>query len=239
MLVRPPADHRVDGSDVEAPRGVELTDPKRPRGLPHAPRPREEGGGPVTAGARVHCVVLDTRTGNPGPGAPPSGVRDRAGGHGGRETPGPIPNPEVKPSSADGTARGSVWESRRPPDHTHHPRRGPGTPPRAPTPCGGTTIQQPHQHQTPHQTTGTTRQPGSRPAEPPPPTEPQTTPPDQTPHQPPEHDNTTNQTHRPDGADPFVHLCSSSHSSIGSLRSRAGRNHEQVIGSFERSGASS
>lgn len=100
----------------------------------------------MTAGARVHCVVLDTRTGNPDPGAPPSGVRDRAGGHGGRETPGPIPNPEVKPSSADGTARGSVWESRRPPDHTHHPRRGPGTPPRAPTPCGGTTIQQPHQH---------------------------------------------------------------------------------------------
>ena len=46
MLVRPPADHRVDGSDVEAPRGVELTDPKRPRGLPHAPRPREEGVGP-------------------------------------------------------------------------------------------------------------------------------------------------------------------------------------------------
>lgn len=194
MLVRPPADHRVDGSDVEAPRGVELTDPKRPRGLPHAPRPREEGGGPVTAGARVHCVVLDTRTGNPGQGAPPSGVRDRAGGHGGRETPGPIPNPEVKPSSADGTARGSVWESRRPPDHTPSPQ-GAGNPTKGPTPCGGTTIQQPHQHQTPHQTTGTTRQPGSRPAGPPPPTEPQTTPPDQTPHQPPEHDNTTN--HQP------------------------------------------
>lgn len=100
----------------------------------------------MTAGARVHCVVLDTRTGNPGQGAPPSGVRDRAGGHGGRETPGPIPNPEVKPSSADGTARGSVWESRRPPDHTpspagtRNPRQG------APKPCGGTTIQQPHQH---------------------------------------------------------------------------------------------
>ena len=32
------------------------------------------------------------------------------------ETPGPIPNPEVKPFSADGTARGTAWESRTPPD---------------------------------------------------------------------------------------------------------------------------
>ena len=35
-------------------------------------------------------------------------------GHSGRGTPGPIPNPEVKPSSADGTARVTVWESRSP-----------------------------------------------------------------------------------------------------------------------------
>ena len=168
MLVRPPADHRVDGSDVEAPRGVELTDPKRPRGLPHAPRPREEGGGPVTAGARVHCVVLDTRTGNPGQGAPPSGVRDRAGGHGGRETPGPIPNPEVKPSSADGTARGSVWESRRPPDHTPSPQ-GAGNPTKGPHPLRGdnhsTTTPAPdtppdnRDHQTTGQPTGRTPTP--------------------------------------------------------------------------------
>ncbi len=189
----------------------------------------------MTAGARVHCVVLDTRTGNPGQGAPPSGVRDRAGGHGGRETPGPIPNPEVKPSSADGTARGSVWESRKPPDHTpspagtRNPRQG------APKPCGG----QPFNNHT--STRHPTRQPGSRPAGPHPrpdhrqhhPTRPRTSHPNTT--TPP----TTNQTHRPDGADPLVHLCSSSHSSIGSLRSRAGRKHEQVIGSFERSGASS
>ena len=33
-----------------------------------------------------------------------------------RETPGPIPNPEAKPHSADGTAHGSVWESRTPPN---------------------------------------------------------------------------------------------------------------------------
>ena len=30
-------------------------------------------------------------------------------------TPGPIPNPEAKPSSADGTALVRVWESRSPP----------------------------------------------------------------------------------------------------------------------------
>src|SRR5207302_114206 len=38
------------------------------------------------------------------------------GGHGEGETPGPIPNPEVKLFSADGTARGTAWESRTPPD---------------------------------------------------------------------------------------------------------------------------
>src|SRR4051794_26308136 len=44
------------------------------------------------------------------------------GGHGERETPGLIPNPEAKPFSADGTARGTGWESRTPPDTT--PRNG-------------------------------------------------------------------------------------------------------------------
>src|SRR6266511_3187592 len=43
--------------------------------------------------------------------------RRRFGGHGGGETPGPIPNPEVKPSSADGTALETGWESRSPPRH--------------------------------------------------------------------------------------------------------------------------
>ena len=33
-----------------------------------------------------------------------------------RETPGPIPNPEVKPFSADGTATERLGESRTPPD---------------------------------------------------------------------------------------------------------------------------
>jgi hypothetical protein len=41
-----------------------------------------------------------------------------------RETPGPIPNPDVKPSSADGTAH-TVWESRTPPTHPTPQKRGP------------------------------------------------------------------------------------------------------------------
>ena len=40
----------------------------------------------------------------------------RYGGHSGRETPGPIPNPEVKPASANGTAPDRMWESRTPPN---------------------------------------------------------------------------------------------------------------------------
>ena len=37
------------------------------------------------------------------------------GGYSGRDTPDPISNSEVKPASADGTARGTVWESRSSP----------------------------------------------------------------------------------------------------------------------------
>ena len=51
-----------------------------------------------------------TRPQLPAPQRPPG-----AGGHGGRGTPGPIPNPEVKPASADGTAGATLWESRAPP----------------------------------------------------------------------------------------------------------------------------
>src|SRR5689334_20642669 len=43
-------------------------------------------------------------------------IRKSYGGHSERETPGPIPNPEVKPFSADGTATERLWESRTPPD---------------------------------------------------------------------------------------------------------------------------
>src|SRR3712207_5045565 len=57
---------------------------------------------------------------------PPTGSVCRSqcyGGHGERETPGTIPNPEAKPLSADGTAPETEWESRTPPDN--HSRTGP------------------------------------------------------------------------------------------------------------------
>jgi hypothetical protein len=54
----------------------------------------------------------------------PGGFRRKAGlpepeisgDHSGGVTPDPIPNSAVKPSSADGTARATVWESRSLPD---------------------------------------------------------------------------------------------------------------------------
>ena len=48
---------------------------------------------------------------------PPAGFGYKGyGGHSVGETPGPIPNPEAKTHSADGTAPGRVWESRSPPE---------------------------------------------------------------------------------------------------------------------------
>src|SRR5437764_14475665 len=55
----------------------------------------------------------------------------RYGGHGERETPGLIPNPEAKPLSADGTALETGWESRTPPDN--HSQEGPQPPGRGPS----------------------------------------------------------------------------------------------------------
>src|SRR6478672_3096778 len=60
---------------------------------------------------RVHCAVLNAQ-----PDRSWLTCSQRYGGHGERETPGLIPNPEAKPLSADGTARGTGWESRTPPD---------------------------------------------------------------------------------------------------------------------------
>src|SRR5688572_33271580 len=67
---------------------------------------------------RVHCAVLNARTSTL-----VCTCSQSYGGHGERETPGHIPNPEAKPLSADGTALETGWESRTPPDN--HSRRGP------------------------------------------------------------------------------------------------------------------
>src|SRR6266540_5646918 len=45
----------------------------------------------------------------------PLSLSEKQGGYSGGETPVPIPNTEVKPSSTDGTALETGWESRPPP----------------------------------------------------------------------------------------------------------------------------
>src|SRR5687768_2044629 len=71
-----------------------------------------------------HLVRQRVTTGFPDP---PRGLRSKGyGGHSVGETPGPIPNPEAKTHSADGTAPGRVWESRSPPDI--HYSKAPTTP---------------------------------------------------------------------------------------------------------------
>src|SRR5688572_29179056 len=67
---------------------------------------------------RVHCAVLNARTSTL-----VCTCSQSYGGHGERETPGNIPNPEAKPLSADGTALETGWESRTPPDN--HSPKGP------------------------------------------------------------------------------------------------------------------
>jgi hypothetical protein len=67
-------------------------------------------GQPNTTAARLSTADHPTAPGRAGD--------QGCGGHSAGETPGPIPNPEAKTRSADGTAPGRVWESRTPPHHT-------------------------------------------------------------------------------------------------------------------------
>src|SRR5690606_25086655 len=73
-----------------------------------------------TPNTRVTRPLCGSRTTNttPHPGCPSVlTVQQSYGGHSEGETPGPIPNPEAKPFSADGTALETGWESRTPPDN--------------------------------------------------------------------------------------------------------------------------
>src|SRR6476469_301079 len=80
-------------------------------------RNRQQNNNTTTAGhCRKHVVTTDF----PPRGRlsqPPRARTQGYGGHSVGETPGPIPNPEAKTHSADGTAPGRVWESRSPPDN--------------------------------------------------------------------------------------------------------------------------
>jgi len=84
---------------------VELTGTNRPRASPqhlivarihYVTLSKQPPSWWVVGSVRVCCLYLDSVV----------------GGFSVGETPGPIPNPEAKPFSADGTALGRVWESR-------------------------------------------------------------------------------------------------------------------------------
>src|SRR3954452_16655951 len=109
---------------------------------------------------RIHTRDSRTRlstANHPAPDNTPGTGDQGCGGHSAGETPGPIPNPEAKTRSADGTAPGRVWESRTPPHHTtrNGPRQrrqgphrfNPPPPPRgphvSPRPCRCTLAKQP------------------------------------------------------------------------------------------------
>lgn len=104
-------DHWVDRPDVEALKGVKLTGTNMPMTYHNTSQ---------RIIVRVHCAVPEI------PGKTPATHTHRVCEYlhrvtaaiARRETPGPIPNPEAKPLSADGTAPARVWESRTPPD-TH------------------------------------------------------------------------------------------------------------------------
>ena len=104
-----PHTHRKTGAgwgrqQLSAKRPLYGPHPTHPPTTPH-PGGRRHGG-------RPHNLIAQQT-------APHSTANSRLGGHSDRETPGPIPNPEAKPDSADGTAPARVRESRTPPS-THH-----------------------------------------------------------------------------------------------------------------------
>src|SRR5919198_3831144 len=109
--VRPLGDYEVDRPEVYARQRVQPTGTNRPRTWLIA-RARYGVPGPSRRLASSMRIPV------PDPPLAKGGRRfgrHRFGGYSGGETPGPIPNPEVKPSSADGTALVTGWESRSPP----------------------------------------------------------------------------------------------------------------------------
>ena len=107
---------------------------------PHAPththtRPRASAGAGGEPKPRVHYAAQNQPTPPPKGGRPPGAAHHNpttvpaatAGG----ETPGPIPNPEAKPPSANGTAPTRERKSRTPPEHTPPARAGPAPQPGA------------------------------------------------------------------------------------------------------------
>ena len=145
--VRPPTDHGVDRPDVEAQQCVELTGTNRPRACHNTKQNTVLDKPSTKIMLRVHYTISQpTNTLVGFPPHPGCGMTTQEcfGGHCARETPGPIPNPEAKPCSADGTAPEGVWESRTPPNTPQQGEQG------APHKRAGLLLVFPHKVAFPH-----------------------------------------------------------------------------------------
>src|SRR5699024_8973765 len=80
------------------------------------PTPSTPVGRVQAGGWSTRRIAYGTHCAHIGLVPPVGGAACCYGGYSVGETPGPIPNPEAKTHSADGTAPGRVWESRTPPD---------------------------------------------------------------------------------------------------------------------------
>lgn len=144
-------DHWVDRPEVQARQRAQPTGTNRPTRTTHTHTPthtrtsaRARRGGRRTR-PRVHYAAQNQPTHPPtrGPatrGRAPHPTTVPAATAGG-ETPGPIPNPEAKPPSANGTAPTRERKSRTPPEHTPPARAGP-----APQPGAHPHTGQTHKH---------------------------------------------------------------------------------------------
>src|SRR5207249_7683867 len=69
----------------------------------------------ISTNPHKHSHPTTNNTAPPHTGDTPKGVNKVTAVHSGRETPGPIPNPEAKPASANDTTQPG-WKSRTPPN---------------------------------------------------------------------------------------------------------------------------
>lgn len=103
---RSPKDYGVDRPDMEASQDVKSTGTNRPKQTHTTCNTQTKIDYTV-----VHASTMQYLTQQSGQHSPESLSVVNSG----RETPGPIPNPEAKPARADGTATGRLWESKLPP----------------------------------------------------------------------------------------------------------------------------
>ena len=115
----PPPPHQ-GGTPHRAQPRVHYADHHQPTPTPGTNKRNGRGAGKTTTTHNTteqHPTKGNTRTRTTHP-------TTRLGGHSGEATPGPIPNPEAKTPSANGTAPARTRKSRTPPS-THHPPHHP------------------------------------------------------------------------------------------------------------------